>query len=250
MDTDSRRVLWASASALPAFAWPLDPPRPESVEEVAAWDAEDSFISRGYFCPEVLWAILAVLAAAGLGWYEIAEGASEDDAWIFLALIVVLLGAACVWIIRARRPLRVGEEAQRIFDTGVLCGVRRCTREWFDSESAVRTSFIVLDHSLSDRRAWRTFRALDAWAEQASASVLETRIVSSEELFGAVRRGGWVMPSGIVGLSDYETLSEPRWVIVTEPGETYPHVTTVPYAETRADIRVRLRRPNARVRRV
>lgn len=249
MDTESRRVVWISVSALPAFAWPLDPPRPESVDEVAAWGDADSFVHSGYFRPEFFWAIGAVLAAGVLGWHVVeADVMREDAAWFFPAAIAFLLVLAVVWIVRVRRPLRVGEDAHRIFDTGVLCAVRRCSSDSGDSDSGMAETFIVLDHRMGDRRAWRTFRALDAWADRITSADLDNRIVSSEELFGPDKRGGWFISSG-VGLGAFATQGEQRWVIVTDLGEASPHVTTVPYAETRADIRARLRRRDARPRR-
>lgn len=248
MDTESRRVLWAGVSALPAFAWPLDPPRPESVDEAAAWDDGGSFVRHGYFRPEVFWAILAVLAAGGLGWHLVAEPRASDDFWFLLAIIAVLLVAASIWIVRARRPMRIGEEAQRIFATGVMCAVRRCTSDSADSDGAMGATFILLDHRLGDRRAWRTFRALDAWAGRVDPWELDDRIVPSEALFGAQRTGGWFV-SAAVGLAEHDARGEQRWVIVTDLGDARPHVTPVPYAEERARIRARLRRPGARSRR-
>ncbi|UOQ57024.1 hypothetical protein MUN78_15380 [Leucobacter allii] len=268
--------IWARVSSgrPPGVLRPGDVPRPESVDEVAAWAGSEDFRRTVLIAAPILWVALplaalgfliqqAIADPTGQGWNTSFFGESVDvwPSWflwlVWIAVSLWLLGAVGVLLLRTSAWRALDAENARIFAHGRAHSVHRMSVDHDDGEAGWAT-YVALDHRLDDRRAARIHEAFERWLAGSGTPPSGSAPISSEALFGPQAKGGYFFLHLPVSQAAGET-TEHQWVLITDPpgsagpldpGDDAPEVivTPVPVPKRLRRIRARLRRKAERRR--
>lgn len=258
--TDS--PVWASAMAVRfrRVGGRTDPPRPESVEEVALWTRSEIRRVDLIYAP-VFWVLLPIAALGYLIW-GISADASEpwmgsllqDDTgepWNFwetwIGVGIWFLVTVGILIMRLRRLPDVQVRNRWIFEHGVAHSAHRTSVDYDDSDVGRQPTYIALDHRLDDRAAARIYEAFEIWLEAGGMPPSGSGPISSATLFGAQAKGGYFFIHIPIDESAGRS-AQHRWMLITEPrdGEAAVIVTPIPartdFHEVRDKARLRAAR--------
>lgn len=254
------------AGRSPDILRPGPVPRPDSVEEVAAWAGREDFRRTVFVAAPVFWVILplsalgllvwGIVTAPGEGWTgDLFDGEDSGQPWnfwlVWAGVGVWLLIAIGVLLLRLSVWRHLGAENARIFEHGVAHSIHRASVDYDDGEAAGWPTYIVLDHRLDDRQATRIHEAFEQWLKTSGTPPSGSGPISSETLFGSRARGGYFFLHLPVSQTAGET-AEHRWLLITEPSGSDDAggvtATPVPVPKRLRRIRSRLRRKAERRR--
>ncbi|MGV2983158.1 hypothetical protein ACNPNP_05555 [Microbacterium sp. AGC85] len=241
-----------------------DPPRPESVEEVALWEGIGSRRVDLIYVPafKLLLPLVALgylirgtLTNPGEGWTgSLFQDDSGDlwafwEAWIGVGIWLLTTAGALALRLSAYPDLRV--EDQWIFEHGVAHSLHRTSVDYDDSEVGPRPTYIALDHRLDNRTAAQIYEAFEIWLRAGHMPPSGSEPISSTTLFGAQAEGGYFFLH--VPFNEFpDGSAQHRWMLITKPrdGEESVIVTTIPARTDFQKVRDRARhmREKARLR--
>ena len=262
--TGSDVDIWGRvvAGGPPGILRPGPVPRPESVEEVAAWAGSEGFRRVELIFAPVFWVLLplaalgfliqqAIADPTGQGWNKSFFGESVEvwPSWflwlVWIGMGVWLLIAVGVLLLRTSAWKDLGVENRRIFEHGVAHSIHRASVDHDDGEAGGWATYIALDHRLGDRQAARIHEAFEQWLRSGGLPPSGSAPVSSATLFGAQAKGGYFFLHLPVSQTAGST-TEHQWMLITEPsdGERTGDVivTPVPVWKRLRKIRAKLRR--------
>lgn len=247
----------------PGVQRPSSVPRPESVDEVAAWAGSEDFRRTVLVTAPVFWVLLPLAALGfliqqtvtdptGQGWNKSFFGETVEvwPAWflwlVWIAVGLWLLVAVCVLALRLGAWRRLDSENQWIYEHGIAHSIHPASVSYDDGEGGTWATHIALDHRLGYRQAARIHEAFEQWLAVTGTPPSGSGPISSETLFGPQAKGGYYFLHLPVSQTGGEP-AEHQWVLITESpasdGEARDVIVTpVPVPKKREKIRSMLRR--------
>ncbi len=247
--TGSYAEIWARVlTGRPrAVQRPGPAPRPESVDEVAAWAGSEDFRRTQFIHAPVFWVALPVVALGFLIWGIVTDPA-DGQPWnfwlVWVAVGVWLLVAVGVLLLRQSVWRDLGVENQWILQRGIAHSIHRASVDYDDGEAGGWATYIALDHRLEDRHAARIHEAFEQWLRLPGLPSSGSGPISSESLFGSAATGGYYFLHLPVSQTAGED-TEHQWLLITEPRDGDDDeviVTPVPVRKQLTKIRAKLRR--------
>lgn len=235
---------WASAMAVRfrRVGGRSDPPRPESVEEVALWERIGSRRVDLIYVPafKVLVPVVALgyliwgaLTYPGEAWTGSLLQDDSGELWVFweawIGVGIWLLIAACALALRLSVYSDLHAEDQWIFEHGVAHSLHRTSVDYDDSEVGMQPTYIALDHRLDNRTAAQIHEAFEIWLRAGNMPPSGSAPISSTTLFGAQADGGYFFLH--VPFDDSpDGSAHHRWLLITKPRDSDESVTvtTIP----------------------